>query len=335
MAVKSRLGAQHARLAMEQFFDTATWRLYFAAADYDPFGFDQWAIFDWTWQNSTFDYKYGDIIQPTTPNDHFYVCVQGSATGGASRQTGAIEPTWPTDGTTVVDNEVIWKDAGTYPPHFQNTAFSVGWGGVGYSDTFRTGFCPATQWAPGASYTQQVDYVHPVTNDGKVYVCSKSGTSGGGEPAWFDGGPITDNTVEWHAVEYNAGAWAMPTSSAYDFRNGLVIASGTGFGFASGWLGIDYVFNHLTVGQISGLDISGWAGLYLKWGFLVAGSAGVQTGPGTFIDWIDNMIVAEFDLDDTKPAGVLINASDTLNLRFPSPSGTNQGVIVEFDQSNF
>ncbi|RKZ94025.1 MAG: hypothetical protein DRQ46_10625 [Gammaproteobacteria bacterium] len=28
--------------------------------------------------------------------------------------TGAVEPTWPTDGSTVVDNDITWKDLGVY-----------------------------------------------------------------------------------------------------------------------------------------------------------------------------------------------------------------------------
>ncbi len=42
---------------------------------------------------------------PVTPNGHFYKC---TVTG----TTAAGEPTWPTDGSTVVDGTVTWQDMG-------------------------------------------------------------------------------------------------------------------------------------------------------------------------------------------------------------------------------
>lgn len=42
---------------------------------------------------------------PTTPNGHFYKCTAEGTTAGT-------EPTWPTDGSTVVDGTVTWQDMG-------------------------------------------------------------------------------------------------------------------------------------------------------------------------------------------------------------------------------
>lgn len=52
-------------------------------------------------------YILGDVVQPTTPNTHTYICVHA----GTSHAT--TEPTWPTDGSSVADNTVIWSDQGT------------------------------------------------------------------------------------------------------------------------------------------------------------------------------------------------------------------------------
>ncbi|MBF0424671.1 MAG: hypothetical protein HQL66_02470 [Magnetococcales bacterium] len=47
----------------------------------------------------------GEIVKPGT-GTHFYRCTEAGS-------TGATEPTWPTDGSTVTDGTVTWQDAGT------------------------------------------------------------------------------------------------------------------------------------------------------------------------------------------------------------------------------
>ena len=57
------------------------------------------------WQVST-AYSVGDLVIPTVANGHYYKC----STAGSS---DATEPTWPTDGSTVVDATAQWLDMGT------------------------------------------------------------------------------------------------------------------------------------------------------------------------------------------------------------------------------
>ena len=60
------------------------------------------------WAAST-AYALHDIVIPTTANSHTYKCtVAGSS-------AASPEPTWPTDGSTVVDSGVTWVDQGTIP----------------------------------------------------------------------------------------------------------------------------------------------------------------------------------------------------------------------------
>ncbi len=52
-------------------------------------------------------YRISDIVIPTTPNGHVYVCTIAGTSGAAG-----AEPTWPTDTTTVADNGATWRDCG-------------------------------------------------------------------------------------------------------------------------------------------------------------------------------------------------------------------------------
>jgi len=51
-------------------------------------------------------YEAGVYKIPTVPNGHFYKVTVGGT-------TATTEPTWPTDGTTVIDATVTWQDMGT------------------------------------------------------------------------------------------------------------------------------------------------------------------------------------------------------------------------------
>lgn len=48
----------------------------------------------------------GHVIQPTAPNGHTYICVFAGT-------TGASQPTFPTNGSAVIDGTVVWLDQGT------------------------------------------------------------------------------------------------------------------------------------------------------------------------------------------------------------------------------
>lgn len=72
------------------------------ASTYDP-------VAAWSASTAKVD---GDVIQPTVSNGHYY---RYTDTGGGN-DTGAVEPTWPTDGTTVDDNGMEVTDIGTTLP---------------------------------------------------------------------------------------------------------------------------------------------------------------------------------------------------------------------------
>lgn len=57
---------------------------------------------DWT---TAVAYAVGDVVVPTTPNDHWYMCTVAGTSGGA-------EPTWTTTGATITDGPVTWQDMG-------------------------------------------------------------------------------------------------------------------------------------------------------------------------------------------------------------------------------
>lgn len=54
---------------------------------------------------TTTEYELGDFVQPATPNNRYYMCVVAGESGGSA-------PTWPTDGSTVTDGTVTWRDMG-------------------------------------------------------------------------------------------------------------------------------------------------------------------------------------------------------------------------------
>lgn len=57
------------------------------------------------WQASTAQVE-DDEVRPTTPNGYYYVCTVAGT-------TDTVEPTWPlTEGDTVVDGSVTWRNAG-------------------------------------------------------------------------------------------------------------------------------------------------------------------------------------------------------------------------------
>lgn len=60
------------------------------------------------WQ-AVHNYALNEIVQPTSPNGHFYKVTTDLGS------SGALEPTWPTNGSTVVDDGITWTDQGLLP----------------------------------------------------------------------------------------------------------------------------------------------------------------------------------------------------------------------------
>jgi len=80
------------------------------------------------------DYALDDLVQPTTPNGHYY---KATADTGSS---DAVEPTWPTNGTSVVDDGITWTDQGLLPNGIDRGAGSASnFGAAAYLHAFSIG----------------------------------------------------------------------------------------------------------------------------------------------------------------------------------------------------
>ncbi|HFE31935.1 MAG TPA: hypothetical protein ENJ17_01345 [Gammaproteobacteria bacterium] len=152
------------------------------------------------WQTAT-TYDSGWVMpSETADNGHVYLLVGGG--GGAS---GSAEPAWPTDGTTVTDGALTWRDAGPR----SSSVFVV--------------FNPAVvypEWATNRTLTLNDKYQPTAANDnGHFYAVTSGGVTGAAEPTWpVDGGTVTDGTVTWkdlglRGTKYSAGSIVQPMSS--------------------------------------------------------------------------------------------------------------------------
>lgn len=59
----------------------------------------------------------GAVVKPTTPNSHWYMATTAGTTSGS-------EPTWPTNGSTVTDGSVVWRDMGLIA-YVENTDYKI------------------------------------------------------------------------------------------------------------------------------------------------------------------------------------------------------------------
>ncbi len=156
------------------------------------------------WQAST-TYTSGWIM-PTVAadNGHVYLLVAGG--GGNS---GATEPAWPTDGSTVTDGALTWRDAG---PRY-SSAIAAFDPGTSYN-----------QWAAGEMLGAGVLRQPTTTNDNGHYYVTPididiAVTTGATEPAWpTNGGTVVDGTVTWKDLgfrgkKYSAGDIVQPTTA--------------------------------------------------------------------------------------------------------------------------
>lgn len=67
-------------------------------------------------------YAAGALVKPTTPNGHYY---KVTARDGDFKSHATTEPTWPTDGSTVVDDALTWEDQGTLAAFTDQGAFDL------------------------------------------------------------------------------------------------------------------------------------------------------------------------------------------------------------------
>jgi hypothetical protein len=114
----------------------------------------------------------GDLVLPTTPNGHKYICTAGGAVDEEE------EPDWPTDpGETVQDGSAVWKEHGA-----------------------DTGVGALPLWSTPKTVSVR-DVVLPATPhaNGHKYVCTTGGAVGGTEPAWptDPGATVQDGSAVW------------------------------------------------------------------------------------------------------------------------------------------
>ncbi len=133
-------------------------------------------------------------IKPTVPNKHSYEAIVGGVNGG-------IEPTFPTDGGTVVDGAVTWQDIGI--------AVAPGDVGACLGDHRLRHSMPGTvitEWAdstvyPAGSFVFPTPAFNGTPRDRYMFTVA-GGTSGGSEPTWSDIQcfATVDNTVSWLTI---------------------------------------------------------------------------------------------------------------------------------------
>lgn len=102
------------------------------------------------------------IYEPSTKNGHTYLAERGG-------EPDVTEPaSWPTDGSTVVDGDVVWRDRGAY-------------------------------WTPSHAYALGFRTVIP--GFGAIIV-TEAGTSGASQPLWTveAGRIISDGTAKWELL---------------------------------------------------------------------------------------------------------------------------------------
>lgn len=185
-----------------------------------------------SWQASKL-YKKHDIILPTAPANHIYVCrVAGTS--------GSTQPTWATSaGTTNTDGTVTWVAQNmTYIHDIKwssnlTNEYSVldMWGNlVGLFGEVMLKFTGNMDryegtWSPGRPY-QLGDFVTRTSHAGYFFEATVVDTSGanqgisaGSEPAWNAtvGGTVTDDDITWTTRDYwervnGEDSWAPSTA---------------------------------------------------------------------------------------------------------------------------
>ncbi|MEA3480056.1 MAG: hypothetical protein U9R60_17875 [Bacteroidota bacterium] len=229
------------------------------------------AIFSWdtefvatttSWVASTAK-SVGDLLVPTVDNGHVYRCIVAGTTAGS-------EPTWPKDGSTVVDNDITWLDIGANIDPTQT---------IWVEDL--------NPWQASHAYLVD-DLCRPITMNGHWYKCTTGGTSGGSEPSWNtgSGSTTTDGTVVWTEQGVNFAANEITGSGYAQGGKALTNKAMTYSGYISKFDADDLVWASST---ITGRCLALWKN---------------GTGNG-----IVNPLILFVLLDDT-PADVSSNNSD-------------------------
>lgn len=134
---------------------------------------------------------------PTAANQHFYKCT-------AAGTTGSTAPTWPTNGGTVTDGTVTWKDMGPIIAEL-NTDYAIGVDGA------RLGWITMTE-------ETRIEFEEPLSNDYTYAARSGYRIKGAVQPVrkvrWYlDGESLEDGRPVYIEVYETQ---AMPTK-AIDF----------------------------------------------------------------------------------------------------------------------
>ncbi len=193
---------EHSLQALMDFnFGVNTYKLMLSKSLFQPhLSWSNWA--------PSFSYLVGAIVKPTSPNAHAYEA-QTSGTSGSS------EPAFPTDGSAVNDNGIVWQDLGVNPPLQE---VNDGTNQIGCIDT-------AVEWAP-TTVKIVGDFVFPLTRNGFLYRCTVAGTTGGTEPVFptVVGFTVVDGTVTWRNVGRNPAADETDGTGGYT-TGGITLAS--------------------------------------------------------------------------------------------------------------
>ena len=316
-------------------------------------------------------YKYGDIVNVGTPytaaddpSNHWYMCVQGTIDGKIARTSsiytndnirdgtgGWTGATWPEDGTTLAEGDLIWKDIGTLPviQHVDRSgANAIQWENVGPLENVLFGYCPAIAYIPFVFYQSAATYTPGVDDDrtfvesgGNLYACVVSGNSTaaptGTNPAANvnNGGVAEFRYIGPAANNPGAVAYQYADSSQYDQYTG-VAASGIDYELlTNNWFDERGKRAHLLSDSFVALDISNNLGNYFKYMILCSGGTTYRV-PESTSTW-DRVAMPFFvvvDTDTSRDEGIVIpGAVLAVDVDFSAPDDGTTGILVEFDHS--
>lgn len=184
----------------------------------------------------THAYLVGDAVIPATPNTHWYMAVAAGTSGGSA-------PTWPTNGSTVVDGGVTWQDMGliavTVTTDYElDTDFAI-------INVLATGALatavsrvPASLAAAGKTIRLSTNYTRAAKSVSQVATKGAANLEGefwfyeqnpkGGNSVWYapsaqlspSGDFALKSGTNYGAMEFGVAFQTPPTGSAI-YRNGV------------------------------------------------------------------------------------------------------------------